>query len=180
MFKIVFLCLGVISVLCIPTRAADFRVNACKALTIPNSFLLDRFSKIKLKKRCAVGPLLLHGHNSHMTTGCYYKIPASWATSINYEELKETGLFLRASQPSKCPVLSYKNFNKLTAQGSTLIDENKWYTAQVNKFKRLLMTARKKVTEPSSIFPAQELELRIHSLNSSIIPVIVDQKRIDS
>ncbi|MFN7662615.1 MAG: hypothetical protein ACK5PQ_02690 [Alphaproteobacteria bacterium] len=126
------------------------------------------------------GPLFLHGHNPYMTTGCYYRIPVSWATSINYEELKGTGLFLRSALPSKCPVLSYKNFNKLTAQGSTLIDENKWYTAQVNKFKRLLMTARKKVTEPSSISPAQQLELSMHSLNSSVIPVIVGQKQIDS
>jgi hypothetical protein len=150
--------------------------NFCVALSSPNNLLLSHFTKIKLKKQCVqnfFAPSLLR--KPHFQIGCYYFIPSPWAESINYPKLSQVGLILTTSQNRMCPLLHYKNFEKVTLQGRCLIDGVSWKTLQINRVKRLLQ--RPQATSPSNspdfVSPISRLEISLYQPEEGFfIPLI--------
>ena len=155
-------------------------LNLCKALTPPNSLLLDRFLKIDLRKRCAYGQTAPSFHkSSKKDTGCYYIIPKKWAASIEYQKLSKTGVVLRSKKRRSCPLLTYRDFELLTFQGSVRLEESLWKTNQINHIKRLLRRKLRMAprNSPSVISPKKMFMIEVHRGKRGVpIPIIIDEK----
>ncbi|MDC0348965.1 hypothetical protein OAN21_00960 [Alphaproteobacteria bacterium] len=154
-------------------------LNLCKALTSPNSLLLDLFLKIDLRKRCAYGQTVPSLHkSSKKSTGCYYSIPKKWATSIDYQKLSKTGIILKSRKRRSCPLLTYKDFELLTFQGSIRLEEDLWETNQENHIKRLLRRELRIAprNSPPVISPKKILLIEAHRGKKGIqIPIIMSK-----
>ena len=150
------------------------RVNLCKTLTFPNSLLLDRFSKIKLKKICAQGPVISSLPTSHKKAGCYYQIPLLWADGINYSSLGQTGFVVTSkNEHASCPAISYSDFQTLTLKGKSKINKENWKTLQTNSLKRLLKKPERvlPLNSPAVIWPEEKLEISIYRFDELLIPL---------
>ncbi len=149
--------------------------NLCTALTSPNVLLLDQFTKIKLKKSCAHASLTFPPRKfSRKKDGCYYHVPTEWAESINYSKLSESGLVLTSSKRTRCPPISYKDFEIITLKGWNLIDNVIWKTLQANKVKRLLKKNRgmPPTGSPLFIFADEKLDIILYSFQEFSVPLI--------
>lgn len=147
--------------------------DLCPALKTPNSLLLNHFSKINLKKICARGPLKPRSV-SRKATGCYYRVPISWATNINYSQLSESGMILISHYKAPCPILNYKDFEIFTLKGRGVVEDITWETFQVNQIKRILKrdSGIPPKNSPYSITPENSLEILFYKAYDALIPLI--------
>jgi hypothetical protein len=174
--KKIFIIIAVLCIGKISFAREEIVPNFCAALSPPNDLLLNHFTKIKLKKQCVqnffASPFL---QKPRFQIGCHYSIPSTWAESINYPKLFQVGLILTTTQNRMCPLLHYRNFEKVTLQGSCLIDGIQWKTLQINRVKRLLQ--RTQGSSPSSspdfVPPISRLEISLYQIEERFfIPLI--------
>ena len=176
MLKNIFVIIGVLCIGKISFADSAAVPNFCTALSPPNDLLLNHFTKIKLKKQCMqnfFAPPLLR--KPRFQIGCHYSIPSTWAESINYPKLSQIGLILTTSQNRMCPLLHYKNFEKVTMQGSVLIDGVQWKTLQINRIKRLLQRTppTPPPNSPHFVPPISRLEISLYQPEEGFfIPLI--------